>query len=514
MISMKNTITIAFVLLIGQQAISQVPEDALRMSWNVPQGTARNQAIGGAMGSLGGEITATFVNPAGLGFYKVSDFVVSPGFTLAKSNSTYRETNATSNELTRFNVNTTGFVIATNDPNSKWTSKAFSIAVSRTADFNGSVYYKGNNDYSSYSEQFSEELSKSGVPISDVGNSPNLSLGTKMAVYTYLIDTATVNGQLQVVGRPEYLPSVFQQNQITTRGGITEIAIGFASNMEDRVYIGGSIGVPIVSYERRSVFTESDPTNNTNNNFAFSRYEEKYTSSGAGVNAKLGVIFKPVQSMRVGVAIHTPTIYGLKDQYSSKMVTNTENLFPNDPVDSVTSDYYLGNQPALYKYDLVTPWKFLVSGSYVFHEVEDVTKQRGFITADAEYVTYRSSRFSAAEQQDDDTYYKNVNNAVKSSYKGAFNVRVGGELKFNVIMTRLGFAYYASPYKDNTFKAHKMNVSGGLGYRNKGIFIDLTYVQSLNNDVNFPYRLTDKANTFADVKGRNGNIYLTVGFKM
>src|SRR5436305_8594124 len=107
---MKNIITLALVSLIGQQAISQVPEDALRMSWNVPQGTARNQAIGGAMGSLGGEITSTFVNPAGLGFFKVSEFVVSPGFTLAKGNGSYRDMNAKSNQLTRFNVNTTGFV--------------------------------------------------------------------------------------------------------------------------------------------------------------------------------------------------------------------------------------------------------------------------------------------------------------------------------------------------------------------------------------------------------------------
>lgn len=513
---MKNTITIAFLILIGQQAISQLPEDALRMSWNAPLGTARNQAIGGAMGSLGGEITSTFVNPAGLGFFKVSEFVISPGLTLAKSKGSYRETNTTSDNLTRFNINTTGFVIASNDQYSKWTSKAFSIAVTRTADFNSSVYYKGNNDYSSYSESFSEELSRSGVPISDVGNSPLLSMGTKMAVYTYLIDTARVNGQLQVVGRPEYLSSVNQENQITSKGGITELALGFAANMEDRIYIGGSIGVPIVSYERRTVFTESDPTNDRDNNFGFSRFEEKYTSSGAGLNAKLGVIFKPAQSMRFGVAIHTPTIYGLKDKLSYKMVTDVEKLFgPGDPgVDSVTSDYYLGNQPALYKYDLVSPWKFLVSGSYVLHEVADVTQQRGFITADAEYVTYGGSRFSAAEETDDDSYFKSVNNAVKSAYKGAFNFRVGGELKFNIVMARLGFAYYGNPYRDAALKAHKMNVSGGLGYRNKGIFIDVTYVQSLNKDVNFPYRLSDKANTFANVNGRNGNILLTVGFKL
>ncbi len=93
------------------------------------------------------------------------------------------------------------------------------------------------------------------------------------------------------------------------------------------------------------------------------------------------------------------------------------------------------------------------------------------------------------------------------------NFRVGGELKFNTLMTRLGFAYYGSPYEDNELNARKMNVSGGLGYRNKGIFIDVTYIHGINRDVDFPYRLTDKANTFADVRNNNANVLVTLGVK-
>ena len=86
-------------------------------------------------------------------------------------------------------------------------------------------------------------------------------------------------------------------------------------------------------------------------------------------------------------------------------------------------------------------------------------------------------------------------------------------MKFNTLMTRLGFAYYGSPYEDSQLKARKMNVTGGLGYRNKGIFVDVAYVLGLNKDVNFPYRLADKANTFATVKDNNSSVILTVGFK-
>jgi hypothetical protein len=81
-------------------------------------------------------------------------------------------------------------------------------------------------------------------------------------------------------------------------------------------------------------------------------------------------------------------------------------------------------------------------------------------------------------------------------------------------MARLGFAYATTPYRQTELKANRMFISGGVGYRNKGIFIDLTYVQNMIKDVNFPYRLADKANTFATLKDNGGTVLVTVGFKL
>ncbi|MEP7256931.1 MAG: aromatic hydrocarbon degradation protein, partial [Flavitalea sp.] len=64
--------------LAGLSVKAQLPEDVIRMSYNTPSGTARNQALGGALGSLGGDITSLYVNPAGLGFFKTGEFVISP----------------------------------------------------------------------------------------------------------------------------------------------------------------------------------------------------------------------------------------------------------------------------------------------------------------------------------------------------------------------------------------------------------------------------------------------------
>jgi hypothetical protein len=529
---MNRKFYIIAALLIGQQATAQLPEDALRMSWNVPGGSARYMAIGGAMGSLGGEISALFVNPAGLGFYKTSELVLSPGLSLSNSKGTFREMSATADKFNRFNLGTSGLVFGSpTRPGSNWTSKAFSIGVNRVANFNNRVYYKGLNDYSSFTEPLANEFfnyyanAKDNNPgltnaqvIDNALNDNNVSLLTKMALYTYLVDVDSVNGQSTVFSRAEAVGLVQQEHEINTKGGITEIAMGFAGNMDDKLYFGGSVGIPIVNYERSSRYTESDPSGELND-FNSTSYYENYSSKGVGFNLKLGMIFKPIEKVRIGVTVHTPSWYALKDKTSGKMVTDVENLFgPGKGIDSVSSSVFNngGNDPQ-FKYDLVSPWKFMLSGSYVLHEVEDVSQQRGFITADVEYVAYGGSKFKAAEDNGngDVEYYKQVTEAVKQSYKGALNFRVGGELKFNTLMTRLGFAYYGNPYDDKELKAHKMNVSGGVGYRDKGIFVDLTYVYSLNKDVNFPYRLdAPRANTFAEIKDNTSNVMLTFGIKL
>jgi hypothetical protein len=524
---MKKTLLIFLpaTFLSAGLAIGQVPEDVLKFSWNAPSGTARNQAVGGVMGSLGGDITATFVNPAGLGFYKTNEFVFSPSFNSLKNNSLFRTDNTKINK-NFFNLGTTGVVAGFGNYGGKWTSSAVSIAVTQSANFNSRITYTGNNDFSSLGEQYAAELAGSGISLEDAPGSNRLSFPSRLAAYTYLVDTLTRQGGTSpevaslalynnLKNGAGYL--VTQRNEIETRGGVTEIALGLAANMDDKVYIGGSIGVPIVNYEKRSTLTERDATGNTNNNFDFTELKETVTTRGVGFNAKLGLIIKPAEQFRIGLAVHTPSFYGLKDTYDASMATNRENYKPIPGFTNTINIDVKGlnnGQIAEFKYDLITPWRFMLSGAYVLHEVEDVKKQKGFISADIEYVGYGSPRYSPSDQNGDKSYYDGVNDGIKNYYKGAFNYRVGGELKFNTVMARLGFSYYGNPYEEKEFlKGRRMFLSGGLGYRNKGMFIDLTYVHGLHRDVNFPYRLPDKANTFAVVKGGGSNIVATVGFK-
>lgn len=504
--------------------LAQIPEDVLKYSWQPVNGTARINAVGGAMGSLGGDISATFTNPAGLAFFKTGDLVLSPGFSFQNNKANFRGTQNKDKDK-YFNLGATGYVAGWPGRKGKWTNQAVGIAVTRTANFNNRVYYAGQNDFSSGAEQYAAEAASSGESIDNIPYSNRVSFGTRMAAWNYLIDTASLPGHTgqDVVSMAmwdalknggDFL--VNQSQLIETSGGITEIALGYAGSMQDKLYIGGSVGVPIVSYEKNTRFREEDATGNTNNNFSFYELNETFKTKGVGFNLKLGVIAKPAEYIRLGLAIHSPTWYALEDSYFGRMTVNLDKYRTTPGTTSVTSDDLVqnGGYP-VYKYQLVSPWRFMVSGSYVLREAEDVRQQKGFITADVEYVTYKSNKFLSAEDgSTDDSYYKGVNEVMKQYYKNAFNFRLGGELKFTTIMTRLGFSYYGNPYADPELKANKMFLSGGLGYRNNGIFIDLTYTHALHKDVDFPYRLPDKANTFANLKGTGSNIMLTFGFKI
>jgi hypothetical protein len=509
---------ILFILLGSSlSALAQIPEDVLKYSYYPQSGTARTLAIGGAMGSLGGDITAAYVNPAGLGNYKTGEFVFTPSYFLNNNKSNFRDskTVAKDNFLKLGNI---GFVFGASDNNNPRNSQAFSISVAQTANFSNTIRYQGYNNYSSGSEVWAEEASRSGLDFDGILASPAYAYGTAPATYTYLIDSFTIGNNLLVKGMPEFVlaqgKALLQQKEITSSGGMYEIAAGYAHNSGDKLFIGGSIGIPIIDYNNSTRFTETDTSADAGNNFNYYQYTDTYSTTGAGINLKMGLIYRPQEHIRLGIALHTPTyMFAMKDSRSSNLYADTENY---NGVATASSTLFTNGQNGESKYTMITPWKVLVSGSYVFREVADVRRQKGFITADIEYTGYRNSSFYSANEEptaDENEYYKALNQVIKGQYKGNFNFRVGGELKFNIIMARLGFAYYTNPYKDKALQARRMLLSGGLGYRHKGFFIDVTYVHALNKEADFAYRLADKQNTFAKINQQLGNIAATVGIK-
>ena len=99
------------------------------------------------MGSLGGDATANHINPAGLAFFKTSDFILTPGWQYGKGKGSFRGTNSTGAKANGFELGTSGFILG------GWGYRArntFAITVTKLADFKQKSFYKGQNNYSAY----------------------------------------------------------------------------------------------------------------------------------------------------------------------------------------------------------------------------------------------------------------------------------------------------------------------------------------------------------------------------
>ena len=302
-----------------------------------------------------------------------------------------------------------------------------------------------------------------------------------------------------------------QQQDITTKGNINDIYFSASGNYLDKLFVGGGITFSKLKFEKTSIFRESDATLNKKNNFNYFETEDYLLTEGVGVGLKLGLIVKPVERLRIGLAFHSPVLYNMDDKYSSKITTDLEGYQGNGVLKQSSLDFNNG-ELGQFQYDFTNPMRLMAGISYVLNEVADVNMQKGFISADVEYLDYSNAKFSGATTSDD-SYLNQVNDAIKEQFRSALNMRLGGELKFKTIMTRLGFNYMGNAYASAPLKARQMNISGGLGYRNMGFFVDLTYVQQLVKDASFPYRLDNGFYEPGNVRASNGNVFLTVGFK-
>lgn len=524
---MKKVFVLAALSLSIHYTQAQEPLDAIRYSWMTSQGTARAQSIGGATTALGGDITALFSNPSGLGMYKTGEFVFTPGLNFVNNKSEYRGSNA-SDSRSSFNFGPIGLVygIPARNPNSKWKNVTLGVGLNRTANFNSRIYVDGENNQSSYSEKYIDQIYNDGRQgRGDVGYvEMNYPYGPSLAYQTYLIDTITKSG-----GQFEYFSSASdilataglrQQQVIRTKGGITDFNIGFSGNYNDVFYLGGAISINNLSFTRNSSFTESDLTNNANNYFNYFTATDYLKTEGVGASVKLGVMVKPVESLRVGFSFHSPSWYSMKDIYTSDIVTDTETYQGEHERSSTEfNDGYAGE----YTYRYKTPMRAALGLAYMFGAIGDVKQQNGFITADIEYVDYKHNSFNSQNtgDPDDKDYFNELNTAIDNSFKNVINMRIGGELKFNTFMVRAGFGYYGNPYTSKYFdnraqditKGSRMNITGGLGWRDKGIFVDLAYVHQIVKDAYYPYRLDLYEFNPARVDSRIGSVLLTVGFK-
>lgn len=509
---------IAFTIAITgtcMAANAQTIGDALRFSLQDPGGSARAQAIGGALGSLGGEYSSMFVNPAGVAFFKTSEAAVTFGFRNSDVKSNYLGS-AGSDNKGRLYINSGALIFGGN-------KLSYGLGINRTANYNQNVYYQGVNNKSSFSDNYILQLSNERILPSYLESDQQqkngeFRHGPQEAYFTYLINPQVQNNQPNGLWESivPVTSGIRQENTISTRGGNDELSFAVGKDFDGNFYFGGSVNAPIIRYESVRTFRETN-INEAASPLNYFEVRENLRSEGFGVNAKIGAIFKPIAPLRLGVNFHSPSWIGFNDTYTTTLTTSTKTR----GVQTASSSEFNDNFPDESKYNITTPWKGGASATYIFGSpAADPSKPTGFLTVDYEYVNYASMRMrirngGGSDKADTDARNRDIKNA----YASASNIRVGGELKLNVFALRAGFATYGNPFKEKSQGSNRNYYSGGVGYRNKGVFVDLAVIYSNNDRFDQPYTipqpngLNSVSPAPASLEVKNTSVALTVGFK-
>ena len=478
----------------------QTDLDALRYSRLQVVGSGRTMAVGGAFGAIGGDFTSLSTNPAGIATYRHSEVSLTPSFSLNTTASNYEGTTTRLSEP-YMSVSNIGLILsdATTNPDKKWKTTNFALGTNRLANFHQRFSFEGTTPGSITARYVENANGKKEDELSDFEEG--------LAYYAYLIDLKS-GSEDQYYADADSNDLVYKQQDFSSDGSLNEFVISLGGNYMHRLYLGATIGLPFVRYSEQRTYREEDQ-NESIPNFNSMSYTERFSTTGLGLNLKIGAILRVNQMFRVGLAVHTPTAMTLKDNYSTGITSSVDLIDPDDN-EIKTYEYGEDSEQALFEYSLRTPWRAIGSAGLII-------KKNGFISAEVEYVDYGKSRFDFnAFDEGDAQYLQELNNTITNKYGQSLNLRLGGEITFDKLRLRAGYAIYSSPFDDGIAVENAIitNFSLGGGYHSKGFFLDIAYVDSRKTEEYVPYTLSE--GTQFPVIANNTNfaqIVATIGFK-
>ncbi|MEJ2595556.1 MAG: hypothetical protein P8100_10635 [bacterium] len=472
---MKRYFLITALAMLTFFAQAQFAEDALRFSQVYWQGTARSMATGSAFGGLGADFLNASTNPGGMGVYRSYAFSVTPEIFVRSTSSVYNGTPTDANR-SMFDLSNLGYVMTKKIGRGGrgWKYYQISLGMNRLNNFNGSRLMQGMNDDNSRIDVYIEEtwdMLDNYVGFDEIYDYDPFYLGP--AWDTYLLDTLTFEGDFYITS-PVPAGGILQTQSIETKGSTNEWLASFSANFDDIIYVGFTLGLPYIRYFRQSVYTETDP-NDVDPGFNRWSVEENLRTNGWGVNAKLGILIRPVDFIRVGLAYHTPTYYwNMRDYWNTVTYADVYTVS--------TGEWFAGSYQSPdgeYRYKMTTPMRAIGSLSFVISDF-------GFITGEYEYVNYGSSKFKSSGNVLD-----SENDIINNSFIATHNFRLGTEWRIGKISLRGGYALYPSPYADNLNDGARQNITAGIGVQFNSLKLDFAYVHSTSDE---DYYMYDYAN--------------------
>lgn len=545
---MKKTLIIAFSVASALGLSAQSAMDAFTVSQSQLRGTARYVSMGGAFGALGGDLSTLTQNPAGLGVYRSSEFGATLDIDFHNASMKNTGSDPMKNSATTAACNNFGYAGSLRMNSSVMPYFNWGATYNRLNSFDRR--YRGyfpsiQTSWSNYVASFSGEYSQSdlwGDENYDPFFDSNVPWISALAYNTFLINPKP--GDFGYTGLFQNGSYGDASIEVREQGYIDEYSINFGGNLSNMVYWGIGLGIRDINYRVSSYYDEiienalvpeSESSIDLTTGKAKWGIENSQQVTGSGFNLKLGLIFKPINEFRLGLAVHTPTWYNLSYN-TNAWIDYGLGQIENDgyyTLDSMVDDNpYATTGSGYWDMKFKSPWRLMVSAA-------GVLGGRFIISADYVYEAYKNMAFS-----DNMGELTDISNDIKHYYKPSNELRLGAEFRMSPSWSlRAGYnfrssganesAYNGRDYLYTTgtqsmaeFKSDRSSVSVGLGYRTGGFYIDAAYVYSSQNSnwyafSAFPsassgsYELANGAHTAPSgvINTHHNNLVISAGFK-
>lgn len=457
-------------------ASAQNQEDIFRYSFRGINGTTRSLGLSGAWGAAGADQSAASNNPAGLALYRRNEVMGSLGLVANLTNTSYLG-NATTDGKTVLNIPNLGFVYFWNQQRSGAGKQmgpvgaTFAFGVNRVADFNSNIQYAGNGTNTTIGDALARIANGT-----DSANMWDNGLNNDLVAQAWrlrLIDnyggSSNYASIMQVLGDTDYV--MRQMETIRTSGRINEWYAGGGVNFEDIVFLGASVVVQSVTFSSERLYREYRVSGNLSSNpYEQSQISQKLNTNGMGVGGKLGIIVRPSDYFRVGLAYHTPVRINLTDvfQNSTEMWYNGK-FYSENGIESEN------------KYQVITPGRIQVNSSFFAGKFM-------VLNVDYEWVDYRNGRISPKNPKQDFSF---ENQANRDQFAQVHNLRTGVEFALGYMRLRGGYALLGNPYNSQLVRAENGNshvISGGFGWiYDNAYFFDIAVSDRIGKDYITPY---------------------------
>ncbi len=529
---MKKILFITTLLITSSIAWAQGVLDALPAITSQARGTARSTAMGGAFGALGGDPSSIIQNPAGIGVYRSSEISVTADFNIYNNTVVSSDRVNKNNEFT-FTSDNIGIVGSIHFRTGILRNLNFGFSYNNLAQFNNHYRADWSSMQNSLTNMIADEANYYNLTPYDLAidknynpYNTNLPWMSVLAYNTNLIHTPN-NSSQQFSGLFEYGTTRGSSSLVQyTAGGIDEYDFNISGNLNDKFYWGVTVNLTSINYRMESYYSEyfdnAMVKDNFDRNSRVSRTDGDYElynalrTDGFGAGIKVGIIYRPVNFLRIGLAFHSPTYYAMTDKYNAAVgyrFSNVDGHVLSGSMDNIDNQTDFGS----FDYSLTTPCHYLAS-------LAAVIGKHAILSFDYEYIHNRGMYYSSPY-----TDYTSSNNAINTQMDDIHNVRAGLEIRITPFFSiRGGYNFESSPMQEQYFNgseapllvegtiAHyqipdnRHSFSGGLGFRFNNVSIDAAYVHQ-KQDINiFPFI---QSGNMAKMDMRYNSVKLTLGYR-